>query len=156
MSLIKTTEESFEFPVLGFTSDGDFCGFPDMDILTIAAPAMIKRGMHEGMLLIDNGNNQWVVRSVRTKGRAARWTLLGILLYLPPSWRVEHELEKLPPLSLDEIKDRTCAAVRVSWYDGYEADGQEDEFEALLDQVRSARDVAHIYQVLGIDEFAGL
>lgn len=156
MSLLTTATENFQFPLLGFTTDGDFWGFPDRDILTIADPSVIKGATQDGMVLIDNGGEQWVVRSVRTNGRAQRWGFWSVVFNNPPAWRVVHEIEKLQPVSLDEIRERCCAAVCVSWQDSYEADGREEEFAALLAQVRSARDVAHIYDILGIDEFAGM
>ena len=141
-----------KFPVLGFTPDGDIWGFPDLDTLTSCGPRTLKENMQAGMEIVDGGGRRWIVRSVVRLGRGEpllKWVVSALLSTRQS--RIEQEVEPLAPLSLDEIKQRTCAAVeRDAWV---YADDDENQLKALLAQIHKARSVAAIHEMLGLDSF---
>jgi hypothetical protein len=151
---MNAMEAGFCFPVLGFTPDQEIWGFQDLDTLTSCGPKTIRDDMQVGMELIDADGRRWRVRSIRRTGRAeplARW-LLSILLSTPQS-RIEHDLERLEPVSLAEVQDRTCASLNMFSRDYCADDEREEILEPLLSQVRSAHDFASVHEGLGLDSF---
>ena len=104
---MKTSDVEFQFPVLGFTADQEFLGFRDRKVLTACGPLTAKGNLEVGTEFVDADLRRWVVRSMLTIRNARPWFLrplahvLGVRLY-----RVEHELEVLEPISLDEVKQR--------------------------------------------------
>lgn len=151
---MKTAEAKFHFPVLGFTPDKEIWGFQDLDTLTSCGPKTLKDNMQVGMELIDADGRQWVVRSVRRTGRGEPllpW-LVSFILSTPQS-RVEHELDELQSVSLAEAQDRACASVEATSSDYCADDEREEILEPLLAQVRSAKSIARIYELLGLDSF---
>jgi hypothetical protein len=151
---MKTAEAKFHFPVLGFTPDREIWGFQDLGTLTSCGPRTLKDNMQVGMELIDSDGRRWVVRSVRRTGRGESllpW-LISFLLSTPQS-RVEQELEELEPVSLAEVRDRACASLEAFPDDYCADDERETVLEPLLSEVRSAKSVARIYELLGLDSF---
>ena len=112
---MKTSEANFHFPVLGFTPDREIWGFSDLNTLTSCGPRTLKDNMQAGMELIDVDGRRWVVRSVRRTGRAEpllAW-LVSCVLSTPQS-RIEHELDAMDPVALENIKARVCAAMETA------------------------------------------
>jgi hypothetical protein len=100
---MKTGEANFRFPVLGFTSDLNIWGFQDLDRLTRCGPRTLNEHTQIGMEFIDADCRRWKVRSVRRTGRAG--SLLSLLLpFGPPQSRVEHDLEPMQALSIEEVR----------------------------------------------------
>jgi hypothetical protein len=150
---MKTAEAGFHFPVLGFTPDREIWGFQDLDRLTKCGPRTLRGGMQVGMELVDANGRRWLVRSVRRTARAGS-LLFHLLPFLAaPQSRIEHELEPMPALSLDEVRRRASAAMEAYSDDYYEGDEREAEFEPLLAKVKAAGSVAEIYEVLQPDTF---
>ncbi|KKC27972.1 hypothetical protein [Sphingomonas sp. SRS2] len=152
MSYQQASETPFRYPVLSMDSSGYVSGFANLHNLTQLVPHAFKSGQYEGMELIDSNERRWIVRSGKKIGRATRWGLLDILLFNPPNLRVAYELEELPPLSLDEIKERAITSEREFSFGEYEADGETAQFDALLARIRAARNVAGIFKTLSLDE----
>jgi hypothetical protein len=151
---MKTADANFRFPLLGFTPNGEIWGFEDMKTLTSCGPRTLRNNMQSGMELIDADGQRWIVRSIRRLGRGRplmAW-LVSALLSTRQS-RIEHDLEALAPVSLDEVKDRVCASLEAFSRD-YCADDERDEvLEPLLAKVRAVKDIASIHAPLGLDSF---
>jgi len=151
---MKTREAACCFPVLGFTPDREIWGFPDLDTLTSCGPRTLKNNSQSGMELVDVEGRRWVVRSVRRTGRGApllAW-LLSHLLSTPQS-RIEHELDAMAPLTLDDVKARVCASLESFPQDYCLDDERETVLAELLESVRAAKDIAALHELLGLDSF---
>jgi hypothetical protein len=147
---MKTTEANFRFPVLGFTTDLQIWGFQDLDRLTRCGPRTLKEDMQRGMELIDAGGRRWAVRSIRRTGRAG--SLLSLLLpFGPAQSRIEHELEALEPVTLEEVRRRARQATET-FMENYN-DEERAEFEQLLVAVGRAANIAEVYDLLQPDTF---
>jgi hypothetical protein len=70
--------------------------------------------MQVGMELVDADWRRWLVCSVRRTGRAGS-LLFHVLPFLAaPQSRIEHELKPMTALSLDEVRRRASAAMRLT------------------------------------------
>lgn len=152
---MKTVEAGFQFPVVGFTPDLEMWAFKDLDTLTSCGPRTLKDNMQLGMELIGADGRRWIVRSVTRTGRAESLlkSALSILLSAMPQSRIEHELEALEALSLDEVKARACAMLEAFPEDYGQYDESDNVLAPLLAQVRSAKDIASLPDLLGLDSF---
>jgi len=151
---MRTGAADFHFPVLGFTPDREIWGFPDLNTLTSCGRRTLKDNMQSGMELIDVDGRRWVVRSVCRTGRAEpllRW-LFSCVLSMPQS-RIEHELDAMDPVTLEEVKARACAAMEAFPQDYCDADELETVFPERLRSVRAAQNIAAIHDLLGLDSF---
>lgn len=149
---MKTGEANFRFPVLGFTSDLNIWGFQDLDRLTRCGPRTLRDETQIGMELVDADGRRWKVRSVRRTGRAG--SILSLLLpFGPPQSRIEHDLEDMETLSIDEVRRRVCAALEAHADNYFEGDERETDFEPFLSAVRAAGSVGEIYERLQPDTF---
>ena len=151
---MKTPEIKFRFPVLGFTPDQEFWGFPDLNTLTSCGPLTLKDNKQAGMELIDADGRRWIVRSIQRTGRAQpilRW-LVAHAVSTPQS-RIEQEMDKLPSVSIAEIQARACASLEAFPEDYCADDERAEVLEPLLAKVRSAKSVARIFELLGLDSF---
>lgn len=148
---MKTAQATFHFPVLGFTSDSDVWGLPDLDALTTCGPRTLKEGLQVGMELVDAEGQRWVVQSVRRIGRAG--SLLSLLLPGPALSRIEHELEVLEPISLAEVQARVCSAMKSHPDFWCEEDELDTVLPARLAEVSATPSIADIHEVLGLDSF---
>jgi hypothetical protein len=150
---MKTTEADFRFPVLGFTPDREIWGFQDLNRLTKCGPRTLGEGMQIGMELVDADGSRWMVRSARRTGRAGP-LLFHLLPFLAaPQSRIEHELEPMASLSIDEIRGRVSAAMEAHAENYFESGEREAEFEPLVAKVKAARSVSEIYDILQPDTF---
>ena len=152
---MKTNEAAFVFPVLGLTTDKDVWGFPDLQRLTRCGPRTLKNNMQERMELVDAEGRRWQVRSVQSTGRAGpiltRWVMS--LLTGAPQFGIEHELEPVAPLTLQEVQGRVCEAMEAHpefWSD--DGEGQTDLPERVA-EVRATPTISAIHEVLGLDTF---
>jgi hypothetical protein len=149
---MKAADADLGFPVLGFTTDLEIWGFPDLDRLTKCGPRTLKENTQLGMELVDVRGQRWVVRSIRRTGRAG--SLLSLLLIFgQPQSRIEQDIEPLPPLSIDEVRRRAYAAMEAHAINYLEGEDPEIEFKPLLAKVGKARSVAEIYDLLQPDTF---
>jgi hypothetical protein len=150
---VRTGEIEWNYPILGFTPDGDIWGFPDREALTVCGSKTLKDNMQADMELVDATGQSWRVLSVRRTGAAD--TLLNRLMFLGKRlWRIEHELEALPAVGLAETLVRVCKGMEAN--PGYWSDDDEvsDELRALQAEVRAIKSIAGIHDVLGLDWFA--
>src|SRR5437868_5940893 len=111
---MNAEQANFEFPVLGFTPDGEISGFADLRTLTSCGPRTLKHNAQIGMELIDSRGRRCIVRSVRRTGRGEPlllW-LISFVISTPQS-RIEHDLEENAPVTLAQIKDRACASTEA-------------------------------------------
>ncbi|WP_304777227.1 hypothetical protein [Phenylobacterium sp.] len=111
--------------------------------------------MQLGMELVDANGRGWIVRSVTRVGRAESLlkSLLSILLFAKLQSRIEHELDALEPLSLDEVKARACAMLEAFPEDYGQYDYSDNVLAPLLAEVRRAKDIASLPELLGLDSF---
>jgi hypothetical protein len=149
---MRTAEAGFRFPVLGFTADKEIWGFQDLDRLTKCGPRTLEENKQLGMELIDAEGRRWIVRSVRRTGRAGSFLSL-LLIFGPPQSRIEHELEMLAPVSIEDVRRRACAAMETHSINYLEGDDPDLEFKPLLAKVGKARSVQKIYGLLQPDTF---
>lgn len=151
---MKTTEIDFKFPVLGFTPDREFWGFPNLDALTSCGPLTLKQDKQRDMELIDADGRRWIVRGVRKVGRKGPLLLwLFSSLLSGPQYRIEQELEPLEAVSLDEVKARCRASLDAFPQDYCAEDEREEILEPLLRKMEAASSVAALYELLGLDTF---
>jgi hypothetical protein len=150
---MKTNDVGFVFPVLGLTADRDVWGFQDLEGLTKCGPRTLRDNMQDRMELVDAEGRCWRVQSVRSLGRAGpiltRWVMT--LLTGVPQFKIEHELEPLSPLTLQEVQRRVCEAMEVHrefWCDDDEAD-----FPGRIAEVTGVPTISAIHKVLGLDTF---
>lgn len=151
---MKSSEVEFQFPVIGFTPDRDFWGFPSLDALTSCGPRTLKDDMQRDMELVDAAGRRWIVRGVRKIGRKGpllRWFFSSLLS--TPQYRIEQELEPLAPVSLKELKARACASLEATSEYYCAEDEREEILDPLMAQVRAATSTAAIYELLGLDTF---
>jgi len=151
---MKTSEMEFEFPVLGFPVDQDFLGFRDRRALTTCGRFTIEKNLAVGTEFIDARLRRWVVRTARKVGNARPWFVRPFTYWLvPPLFRIEHELEALEPLSLDEVKDR----IRVSMQAYPPEWSPDDELDTVIAtdfaDLAAAGSVAEIYERFQPDTF---
>ena len=78
--------------------------------------------------------------------------MISRLLSTPQS-RVELELDALEPLSLEEVKARACAALEAFPEDYGQYDESDNVLAPLLAQVRRAKDIASLPDLMGPDSF---
>ena len=149
---MKTGEANFHFPVLGFTSDLNIWGFQDLDRLTRCGPRTLKENTQIGMEFVDADGRRWAVRSVRRAGRAGSFFSL-LLPFGPPQSRIEHDLEPMAAVSIEEVRRRVCAALEAHAENYFEGGERGTEFEPLLSAVRAAGSVGEIYERLQPDTF---
>jgi hypothetical protein len=145
---------NLRFPMLGFTTDGDLWGFPSLDLFGRCGPRTIKDDMQRGMEIVDSDGRRYRVRSIRKLGRYGSlpvWFLKSLVS--TPQYRIQHDLEPMATLSLEEIKRRAAACVEacpLHW-------SEEADFDTVLvdylDKVRACGSVAEIFEVLGLDWF---
>ena len=152
---MKTTDIQFQYPVLGFTPDGDMWAFPDWNSLTSVGRLTLKNNKQDGMELISADGRRWRVKSIRRVGRAGplmKWFVMGLLAGFQS--RIEHDLEEMEPVTLGEIHDRTCAHVEQFWeyYVEFE-ENRNAEVAERLNGIRKASNFSQILDVLGLDSF---
>ena len=149
---MKTAEARFNFPVLGFTSDFNIWGFQDLDRLTRCGPRTLKEDTQIGMEFVDADGHRWKVRSVRRTGRAGSFFSL-LLPFGPPQSRIEHDLEPMEAISIEEIRRQVCTALEAHAENYFEGGERETEFEPLLSAARAACSVGEVYELLQPDTF---
>ncbi|WP_332771965.1 hypothetical protein [Phenylobacterium sp.] len=148
---MKTAQADFRFPVLGFTTDSDIWGLPDLDALTTCGPRTLAEDLQVGMELVDAEGCRWIVSSVLRTGRAG--SLLSRLMPGPAQFRIEHELELLTPLSFADVQARVCAAMRAHPDFWCEDEERDTVLPARLAEVSAVATIADIHEVLGLDSF---
>jgi len=151
---MKTSEVDFRFPVIGFTTDEDIWGWPDLDTLTKCGSMTLKDRMQDGMELIDADGRRWRVLSVTRTGRAGPLLSLARLLGAPPQSRIEHELEVLEPVTLKEVQTRARASIKAHpefWSEGEE--GRDAELRNRLADVEGVTTIGSLLETLGLDTF---
>ncbi|MDP2009211.1 MAG: hypothetical protein Q8K11_03440 [Phenylobacterium sp.] len=152
---MKTAQAGFRFPVVGFTPDLEMWAFQDLDTLTSCGPETLRDNLQIGMELVDADGRRWIVRSVTRTGRAESVlkSLLSMLMFAKPQSRIEHELDALEPLSLEEVKARACAMLEAFPEDYGQYDESDNVLAPLLAEVRRAKDIASLPELLGLDSF---
>ena len=147
---MKTSEVTFQFPVLGISSDLDLWGFPDLRSLTTCGPLTLKDDMQRDLELVDTNGQRWIVRSVQRLGRTG--SLLKALLTGKPQSKIEQDLDDQGALTLEQVQARVCASMEAHpefWCD----DVDHAELPHRLAEVRATRRIAEIHEVLGLDTF---
>ncbi len=151
---MKTSDVTFEYPILGISGDNDLWGFHDYRQLTTCGRRTLRDDMQRDMELVDAGGRRWKVTGICRLGRSRSllpwlfWSLLAGSTY-----SVEQDLEPLEPLTLDEVKDRVCSAMKAHpefWCDDPES---EAELSQRIRKVRRVKKIAGIDDVLGLDTF---
>ena len=153
---MKTAQADIQFPVIGFTPDGDLWGFPNRNALTESGPRTVKERTPVGMELVDADGRRWVVRDMWRLGRdkpLLPW-LFWTLMTATPGSRIDYELEPLAPLSLPEVKARMKAGIEVHPLNWCNPSEVETEIPARLAEVDAAESIAGLFEVLGLDWFA--
>ena len=142
----------FVFPVLCFTKDGDIWGVADEFELTTCGPRTLARGVQEGMELVDAAGQCWQVKSIRQVGYAP-FSWRSFWLFQPRLSIIEHEFEPMTALSLEETQVRICKALD-SHYEYWCSEAERTtRLLEMISEVRGARSIAEIHDVLGLDYF---
>ncbi len=142
----------FAFPVLCFTRDGDIWAVRDAFELTTCGPQTLADGVQVGMDLVDACGHCWRVKSVRQVGYPPL-SLRSFRLFGSRLRCIEHELETMSGLSLEEVQERVCAALDA--YPEYwcELADKDTDLPQRKAEVRQTRSIADIHEVLGLDYF---
>lgn len=149
---MRTAEVEFRFPVLAFTRDGALWGFQDLERLTKCGPRTLKENSQDGMELIDAGRRRWLVRSISRTGRAG--SLLSLFLpFGPPQSRIEHQLEPLAEVTMEEVQRRAVASLDADAEDYTYSDEDKAEFAKLRRDVGRAETIAKVYDLIQPDTF---
>jgi len=151
---MKTADVEFEFPVLGFTPDGEMWGFPDRNSLTSCGPRTLKLDMERDMELVDGQGRRWVVRSIQRIGLGyplVRWLFWSLLS--TPQYRIEHDLEEATPLPFEEVRRRAVTYLEGHWEDYCAEDEREEVLVPLLARLHSSSSAAEVFELLGLDSF---
>lgn len=156
---------SIRWPAIGFqVHEGprfeQIASYPDGRAFGTSRAYALAEERRLGMTLVDSAGGSWRVDAVRKLGLAGPWweLLLGVLFVGQYAWRVEHELTKLGPMTLDEVKRRVNAAIDASpehWIDEEAAAGEAGppvdekvQLETLKARVGAAADLAAIIEAL--------
>lgn len=154
---MKAAEAGIQFPVLGFTPDGEIWAFPDLNRLTKCGPRTVKEDLQRDMELVGADGRRWRVLSVRRTGPGepllSPKTWLMRALTMTPQSRIEQELEPLAPLSLDETKARIRMSIEAFPTDWGQYEDGEDVLTGLLAEVDAADSVTALHERLGLDSF---
>ena len=145
---LTSSRAAFVFPVFGFTADAEMYGFDDLDELSTCGKQTLINGKQHGMELIDAAGNRWRVQAMRRTGGVG--LKLGLTCFLAGVSRIEHDLERLAPVTLDEVKALVGRAVTT-----YPLDvtlGGETVEDRLF-QVEAASSIAELQAMLGLDHF---
>ena len=151
---MKSTEADIHFPAIGFTPDGDMWGFADVGALTECGSMTLRKNMQSGMEVIDSDGRRWVVRSIRRIGRnkpLLPWLFSRMLS--GPGWRIEQELEQMPPVTLEDIRVRAGEYFEANADDLCPDGPQSEDYKRLRSKVRGAKSVAKLRELLGLDWF---
>lgn len=151
---MKSTEIDFKYPILGFCKDGDVWGFPDLNTLTSCGPRTLKKGMEDGLELVDAKQRRWVVRSIQRTGRGEPlWLWILSAMLSTRQSRIEQELEAMPPIPFDKLKERVVVWVEANSENFCLSDEIETELKPLIAKVRAAKTNKRIFDLLGLDSF---
>jgi hypothetical protein len=151
---MKTSDAGLVFPVFGITPDRGIWGFADLDTFTSCGAMTLRENLQLGMEVIDSNLDRWIVRSVRPLGRAEPfWRWLVSRLLSTPQIRIEHELERLPSVSLDQAKARLILGLET-FPDHYANDDEADTvLPPLIAEVRAMDHLSDALDLLGLDSF---
>jgi hypothetical protein len=152
---VKTSEIDFQYPVLGFTPDIEIWGFKDLNTLTSCGPKTLADDLQAGMELVDSTGRRWAVKSVRGLGPIGSifHRAIARVLYGKTQTRIEHELEPLSPVSLQEVQAKACAVIEAHPTDYFEFFDDNTDLESQTGPVRATKSIAEIYDLLGPDTF---
>ena len=142
----------FDFPILGFTPDGDLGGFPSLAEFRRCNEHGLKTRRDVGMVLCDDLGRTWTITDVRSLGLQGSALKRGLARVFASFriYTVEYTLEPGDTLSLEEIKARVCAAIDkfpgAYFDDAYDQDTGEwldmDEYLGRMKaRVRQAKDL---------------
>ena len=153
---MKSSEAGIRFPAFGFTTDGEFWRFTEIEVLNSCGPQAYKAEMQAGMEIIDSDLRRWRVTSVGKLGR--QWSILAFLFLTTWTFRVELELKALDPASWAAIQERIAAYFLANAWT-FEADGEEEERVELradyLKRIKGAQTLPQMFEIFGADDFRG-
>ena len=112
MPLVKATDAELRFPILAYIPEGELTGYPDLERLSAYRRKLFKRGIYEGMILIDDNRRRFICRSAYLDDQEYRrrwWWPIWPLLYDGYTY-VEFELQEIDRISMDEVIDMVFKA----------------------------------------------
>lgn len=139
--------ETFRYPVLtisrlGVVADADSLDWSgDANALTIADRDELKRGDHQGMLVIDSDLRCWKAASVSDKGPLGDSFWSRLVKSFLGIRRIDLQMVELEPMTLGQLHDRLEQAIRSApylWYDEELAAGEAGPPIPEEDQVAEA------------------
>ena len=108
--------------------------------------------MQVSMELVDARGRRWRVLDVRRIGRAG--SLFSLIPgFGPPQSRIVQELESLPDLTLAEVRERTKDSIETFKINYMGFDGDEIEFDLMMEKIRQTDSIAGLYELLQPDTF---
>lgn len=157
MVLVKASEADFRFPVLAYIPGGELTGFKDRLWLLGYERKLLKRGVYEGMVIIDASRRRWVVRNaykVTIKTGPRLWFLWPF--HESVFNRNEFDLEEVERIDLDELRELVCAAETTARQLTPPKKRQsEEEFERELAKIRRVKTVGGIFYMSGFQDSHG-
>jgi hypothetical protein len=142
---------AFEFPIICFTSDGDMWAFDSPFELMSSGPVTLSEGTQIGMEMVEATGRSWRVVSVKRSGYVPfTWSRI----FRPRLFKVVHQLEPGPILSLAEVQARVCASFDA--FPDYWRDDTTDEgaIPARKAELLAVKSIADIHSIVGFDYFA--
>ncbi len=148
----QTSAPHFTYPILCISKNDDLWAIRSQSELTTCGPVTLANGIRVGVDMVDADGTCWRVLSVKHVGYAP-FTMRSLNPFLPALRVIEHEFEPMPRLSLGEVQERVCAALDAHpeyWCEWYNKDKILPERKG---QIRSARSIADIHNLLDLDYF---
>ena len=110
-----------------------------------------------GSEFIDADLRRWVVRAMPVIRNAHPW-FLRPLTYLAsgPFYRVDHELEALEPISLEEVKRRIRAWMQANSPEWSPDDDLDEVISANVADLEAATSITEIYERFQPDTFESI
>ena len=146
--MIRSSKAEFSFPVLGITLDRDLWGFHNRDELNTCGRQTLRDKLQQDMELVDAVGARWRVLGVHRIGGVG--LSLGLSCFLARVSRIDQDLERLAPFTLEQVKERVCSCMRDRPEDWIWPDVT---LEQRLAEVTGLDSIAGVHDVLGLDHF---
>ena len=145
---MKSSEVEFAYPVFGFTTDAGMWSFDDKDELSTCGKDTLRDHTQDGMELIDSKGRRWKIVSMQRIGGVG--LSLGLNCFLAGVSRIDHELQPLEPVTVDDVKRRVSDCLKADpdlWV------WEDETLEGRLAQVDAVGSIRELAEHLGLDHF---
>jgi hypothetical protein len=142
-----------EFPLVAFEPKGGVSSCPNLKEFTLADLRAVDDCLQIGIEVVDSGGAAWRIRGVDIVGRKG---------FFFAQFTIIHDLEPLPPVSLQAVQERVCTSLDAdprSYFgdeliyldpeDRSTLAEPEEYAKLMITRIRAARSIAGVCQLLG-------